>query len=81
MTSRSAFPLAGSPGCWGQAAALLVSSHVMDEAARCDILLFMRDGRFLAAASPAEILQRTGEPDLESAFLALAASNRRAVHR
>jgi len=52
--------------------ALLVSSHVMDEAARCDYLLFMRDGRFLAEAAPAQILQRTGAPDLEAAFLRLA---------
>jgi ABC-2 type transport system ATP-binding protein len=51
---------------------LLVSSHVMDEAARCDTLLFMRQGRFLAEAPPAEILKQTGAPDLESAFLTLA---------
>jgi ABC-2 type transport system ATP-binding protein len=51
---------------------LLVSSHVMDEAARCDHLLFMREGRFLAAASPGEILDRTRAPDLETAFLTLA---------
>jgi ABC-2 type transport system ATP-binding protein len=55
-------------------AALLVSSHVMDEAARCDHLLFMRDGRLLAQAPPAEILASTGAADLEGAFLALAAS-------
>ncbi len=54
-------------------ASLLVSSHVMDEAARCDSLLFMREGRFLAEAPPARILAQTGAPDLESAFLALAA--------
>jgi ABC-2 type transport system ATP-binding protein len=53
---------------------LLVSSHVMDEAARCDTLLFMREGRFLAQASPARILEQAGVPDLESAFLALALS-------
>jgi len=51
---------------------LLVSSHVMDEAARCDDLLFMRQGRFLAMATPPEILARTGAADLESAFLTLA---------
>jgi ABC-2 type transport system ATP-binding protein len=51
---------------------LLVSSHVMDEAARCDHLLFMREGRFLAAASPGEMLAATGTADLESAFLELA---------
>lgn len=54
-------------------ASLLVSSHVMDEAARCDHLLFMREGRFLAAAAPRQILDRTATPDLEAAFLALAA--------
>jgi ABC-2 type transport system ATP-binding protein len=52
---------------------LLVSSHVMDEAARCDFLLFMRDGRFLAEATPREILASTGASDLEGAFLRLAA--------
>jgi ABC-2 type transport system ATP-binding protein len=53
-------------------ASLLVSSHVMDEAARCDCLLFMREGRFLAAGSPDEMLAATGAADLEAAFLALA---------
>jgi ABC-2 type transport system ATP-binding protein len=50
---------------------LLVSSHVMDEAIHCDRLLLMRDGSILAAASPAELLERTGAADLEAAFLAL----------
>jgi ABC-2 type transport system ATP-binding protein len=55
-------------------AAVIVSSHVMDEAARCDHLLFMRQGRFLAQAPPGEILRRTGAADLEDAFLRLASS-------
>jgi ABC-2 type transport system ATP-binding protein len=41
----------------------------------------MREGRFLAEAPPAEILRRTGAPDLESAFLALAAPATQAVQR
>jgi ABC-2 type transport system ATP-binding protein len=68
-------------GLAADGASLLVSSHVMDEAARCDILLFMREGRFLAEASPAQILKRTGAADLESAFLALASPERRAVRQ
>ena len=56
----------------GMGATLLVSSHVMDEAARCDRLLFMRQGRFLAEATPRQILARTGAGDLEEAFLRLA---------
>lgn len=53
-------------------AALLVSSHVMDEARRCDRLLLMRDGRFVADSSPAELLRQTGTNDIEQAFLAIA---------
>jgi ABC-2 type transport system ATP-binding protein len=50
---------------------LLVSSHVMDEATHCDRLLLMREGDILAAASPSELLERTGADDLERAFLQL----------
>lgn len=50
---------------------LLVSSHVMDEADHCDHLLLMRDGAVLAQLTPAELRERTGEANLERAFLAL----------
>jgi ABC-2 type transport system ATP-binding protein len=53
-------------------ATLLVSSHVMDEAARCDQLLLLRDGRLVAAVTPDELRERTGLDDLEAAFLRLA---------
>ena len=53
-------------------ATLLVSSHVMDEASRCDRLLLLRDGRFVADASPADLLASTGAHDIEGAFLILA---------
>jgi ABC-2 type transport system ATP-binding protein len=52
-------------------ATLLVSSHVMDEAARCDRLLLMREGRILADTTPAELRERTGEQEMEAAFLRL----------
>ncbi|MDH2414239.1 ABC transporter ATP-binding protein [Nocardioides sp. CER19] len=52
-------------------AAVLVSSHVMDEAERCDRLLLMRDGAFLAEGAPAEIKQKAGVDDVEQAFLAI----------
>lgn len=51
--------------------ALLVSSHVMDEASRCDRLLLMRDGRLLADGTPDDLLARTGATDVEGAFLRL----------
>jgi ABC-2 type transport system ATP-binding protein len=50
---------------------LLVSSHVMDEADRCDALLLLREGRLLAEAAPDELRARTGQRDLDAAFLSL----------
>jgi ABC-2 type transport system ATP-binding protein len=50
---------------------LLVSSHVMDEAERCDELLLMRAGRILAQSAPSALLSRTGAATVEDAFLRL----------
>jgi len=52
---------------------VVVSSHVMDEASRCDQLILMRDGRVLATGSPTELIARTGSVDVEEAFLRLVA--------
>ncbi|KAA1395325.1 ABC transporter ATP-binding protein [Aeromicrobium ginsengisoli] len=51
---------------------LLVSSHVMDEAGRCDRVLLMREGRIIADSTPDELRADTGQDDLEQAFLTLA---------
>jgi ABC-2 type transport system ATP-binding protein len=50
---------------------LLVSSHVMDEAGRCDRLLLIREGRLIGDDSPAAIRAIAGTDDLEEAFLRL----------
>jgi ABC-2 type transport system ATP-binding protein len=50
---------------------LFVSSHVMDEAGRCDRLLLMRDGRLVADDTPDAVRETTGVADLEEAFLRL----------
>jgi ABC-2 type transport system ATP-binding protein len=50
---------------------LLVSSHVMDEAVRCDRLLLMRAGQMLADDTLDGVLASTGTTDVEQAFLAL----------
>jgi ABC-2 type transport system ATP-binding protein len=50
---------------------LIVSSHVMDEAARCDRLVLLREGQVLADVTPDELLARTGAADADAAFLAL----------
>ncbi|MFI0937169.1 ABC transporter ATP-binding protein [Streptomyces sp. NPDC021019] len=51
--------------------ALLVSSHVMDEAERCHRLLLMRDGLILAEDTPEALRRRTGTETVEEAFLHL----------
>ena len=50
---------------------LLVSSHVMDEANRCDDLLLMRDGDILADTTPARLREDTRCSSLEEAFLSV----------
>jgi len=50
---------------------LLVSSHVMDEAGRCDRLLLLREGRLLSDSTPAEFRAASGTDDLEDGFLRL----------
>ena len=52
-------------------ASLLVSSHVMDEADRCDDLVLMRDGQVLACEPRPALLDRTGTDDVQVAFLTL----------
>jgi ABC-2 type transport system ATP-binding protein len=54
-----------------EGATLLISSHVMDEAAECDAILLMRDGAILRQTTPDELRRETGEPDLSRAFLAV----------
>jgi ABC-2 type transport system ATP-binding protein len=53
---------------------VLVSTHVMDEADRCDVIVLMRDGRILACEPRERLLARTGAKDVESAFLQLVGS-------
>jgi ABC-2 type transport system ATP-binding protein len=54
-----------------QGRTVFVSSHVMDEASRCDRLLLLREGRILSDSTLPELLERTGTTDAEQAFLAL----------
>ncbi len=50
---------------------LVVSSHVMDEAGRCDRLILLRDGAIIADDTPDAVRAATGTDDLEAAFLSL----------
>lgn len=56
----------------GRGATLLISSHVMDEAGRCQELVMMRSGQIIAAGTPGTLLQQTHTENLEAAFISLA---------
>ncbi len=61
-------------------ATLIVSSHVMDEAVRCDRLVLMRAGRIIADTTPDGLLADTGTSDPDAAFLALVERDEAAGH-
>lgn len=52
-------------------ATVIVSSHVMDEASRCEALLLIRDGTLLAYGTPSELQQQTATKSVEASFLKL----------
>ncbi|MFS8200187.1 ABC transporter ATP-binding protein [Streptomyces sp. CWNU-52B] len=58
---------------------ILVSSHVMDEAARCDRIVLVREGRIIADDTPDTIRTITGTEDLDEAFLRLVDGTRTTV--
>jgi ABC-2 type transport system ATP-binding protein len=58
---------------------VLVSSHVMDEAGRCDRLLLIREGSLVADAPPETVRSATGTVDLEAAFLHLIRSGQKVM--
>jgi ABC-2 type transport system ATP-binding protein len=57
-----------------EGAALLVSSHVLDEARHCDQLILLRDGELVAQLTPVELVRRTGTEDMDEAFVRLIES-------
>lgn len=54
-----------------QGMTLIISSHSMDEAERCDDLVLIRDGKLVAHSSPKELLLSTGTKTVEESFLKL----------
>lgn len=51
---------------------LIMSTHYLGEAARCDQVVFLRRGLILAVDTPDSLLERAGTDDLEEAFIHLA---------
>jgi len=59
-----------------QGATLIVSSHVMDEAERCDELVLIRNGKLLAQGSPKQLCEQTHTQSVEQSFLKLIGENK-----
>jgi len=55
---------------------IVVTTHVMDEAARCDYLAMVRDGRILTSGTPRELMTQYDTDNLERVFLAAGGSRR-----
>ncbi|WP_174818567.1 ABC transporter ATP-binding protein [Paenibacillus kobensis] len=55
---------------------VIVTTHVMDEAEKCDRLGLIRDGHLIAVDSPASIIASTGCGSIEEAFIALSQQQR-----
>ena len=51
---------------------IVITTHYMDEARRCDRIGFMHNGRLIAEGRPDEVLREAGTDDLEDAFMVLA---------
>lgn len=54
-----------------QGKTFLISSHVMDEAERCDRIILLREGKVLEEGTPSELKARTGMSNMESVFISL----------
>lgn len=59
---------------------IFVSTHFMNEAARCDRISFMHQGRVLAVGSPAALTAQSGAPNLEEAFIAYLIADEKRQH-
>ena len=59
---------------------IFISTHFMNEAARCDRISFMHRGRVLAVGTPAELTERQHAPDLEEAFVQYLLDDEKAEH-
>lgn len=59
-----------------QGKTIIISSHVMDEAERCDELVLIRDGQVIATGSPSDLCRRTGTKTVEQSFLKLVEAGR-----
>ena len=54
---------------------IFISSHILEEAERCDEVILMRDGKLLFFGEPSELKKKTGSADIEGSFIQLVSEN------
>lgn len=60
---------------------MIVTTHYMDEAERCERLAFLSRGHLIGIGTPAEVTARFGLPTIEDVFIALQAKDEVGVER
>ena len=60
---------------------VIVATAYMDEAERFDWLMAMDDAKIIATGTLKELLAKTGEPNLDEAFIAMMPEAKRALHK
>ncbi len=63
----------------GNGVTILITTHYMDEARRCDRIGFMKHGRLITEGEPLELLKQSGMDSLEDAFLEFSKKDEDAV--
>jgi ABC-2 type transport system ATP-binding protein len=56
----------------GRGKTIVLTTHYMDEAVRCDVVGMMRQGHLIAEGTPEELMRATGASNLEDAFMTYA---------
>ncbi|RUX81681.1 ATP-binding cassette domain-containing protein, partial [Mesorhizobium sp. M2A.F.Ca.ET.040.01.1.1] len=80
LSRRQFWELIGEIRKGREGMSVIIATAYMEEAARFDWLVAMDAGRVLASGTPADLLERTGAPDLDAAFIALLPPEKRDSH-
>jgi ABC-2 type transport system ATP-binding protein len=60
-----------------QGKTIVLTTHYMDEAVRCDVVGMMRQGELIAEGAPRDLMEKTSVSNLEDAFLTIARRSRK----